>query len=270
MSTDPIEFTDTIPYYYDRGLGPNMFEAYAADLARVGCEEAVLDALEVAAGTGIVSRHLRNRLPAAASLISTDFNPQMLEIAKRKFSDEERVEFKVANAMVLPFEDGLFDLVICQFGVMFFPDKCAFFREANRVLKPGGRMVFNVWSAMSENPFSQLAKDVASDYFPDNPPEFYDTPFRYGDPVDVTSDLLTGGWLDIQHETLRITQVIVDPRGYAEGLVYGNPLIHEIRARKDLDPEEVVSKMCAAIKLWFGQTDMTMPLSATRFVCRKS
>ncbi|MFY0681639.1 MAG: class I SAM-dependent methyltransferase [Thalassovita sp.] len=269
MSRQPQAPASTIPDHYDAGLGPNMFQDFAQRLAATACKAPIQHALEIAAGTGILSRQLRDALPAQAHLTATDFNPAMLDVAQRKFSPQDRVAFREANAMDLPFEEGQFDLVACQFGVMFFPDKPAAFAQAKRVLKPNGRYVFNVWSAMSENPFSQMAKEVASHYFPDAPQEFYNTPFAYGDPDTVTSDLTLAGWQEVAHETLRITKTITNPEAYANGLVYGNPLINEINERGDIDPQAVVADMRAAITQWFGADNLTMPLSSTTFVCQK-
>lgn len=143
----------------------------------------------------------------------------MLEVAKRKFSEGENVDFAIANAMQLAFGDAEFDFMVCQFGVMFFPDKPASFREAARVLKPGGRHVFNVFSAMQKNPYSQIAYGVPARFFPDDPPGFYKVPFHCGDPDVVRQDLKAEGWRDVRHETIRLKKKIVNPQDFARRLV---------------------------------------------------
>lgn len=270
MSTNSSSFVGDIPGHYDNGLGPNIFMDYADRLANLCCNSEVKNVIELAAGTGIVSRKLRDKLPPDAQLMVTDLNPPMLEVAKGKFSEGENVEFGVANAMNLPFSDDVFDLMVCQFGVMFFPDKPASYREAARVLKPGGRYVFNVWSAMSENPFSEMAHDVGVQFFPDDPPGFYKVPFHYGDPEAVRADLAAGGWQDVEHETIQLNKTIVNPEAFATALVYGNPLIDEIRERGGVSPKEVASEMLSALTTAFGSSGMKMPLSATTFACRMS
>ncbi|MEP1207665.1 MAG: class I SAM-dependent methyltransferase [Rhizobiaceae bacterium] len=270
MTANSSSFVGDIPAHYDGGLGPNIFVDYADRLADQCCNEDVSSAVELAAGTGIVSRRLRDKLPPDTPLLVTDLNAPMLEVAKGKFSPGENVEFGVANAMELPFDDDSFDLMACQFGVMFFPDKPASYREAARVLKPGGRYVFNVWSAMSENPFSQMAHEVGAQVFPDDPPGFYKVPFHYGDPDAVRADLAAGGWHDVEHETIELNKTIVNPQAFATALVYGNPLIDEIRERGGVDPKDVISKMMSALQSTFGPSGMTMPLSATSFSCRLS
>ena len=268
MPTNSSSFVGDIPGHYDYGLGPHIFVDYADQLARLCNDSDVQNALELAAGTGIVSRKLRDTLPAGAHLVVTDLNPPMLDVAKGKFSEGEKVAFSVANAMDIPFDDNMFDLIVCQFGVMFFPDKPASYQEAARVLKPGGRYVFNVWSAMSENPFSQMAYDVGGRFFPDDPPGFYRVPFHYGDPELVRADLAAGGWGDVEQETIQLNKTIENPEAFATALVFGNPLIDEIRDRGGVDPEDVVSQMLSSLHATFGPNDMTMPLSATTFVCR--
>ncbi|WP_170475895.1 class I SAM-dependent methyltransferase [Ruegeria arenilitoris] len=269
MSTNASGFIGDIPNHYDKGLGPNIFEDYANHLVEACCNETVLSAIELAAGTGIVSRKLRDSLSNECSLVVTDLNGPMLDVAKAKFGAGESVKFLVANAMDLPVESASFDLVVCQFGVMFFPDKVASFREALRVVKPGGRYVFNVWSPMEENPFSKMANDVAASFFPDDPPGFYTVPFHYGDPKVVLADLTNAGWPEVEYETIRLEKLIKDPESFAQALVFGNPLIDEIKERGRVSPEEVAKKMLASIHRSFGATDMKMPLSATTFVCHK-
>lgn len=268
MGTDSSGFVGDIPGHYDAGLGPNIFRDYGDLLAERSCDEAVANAVELAAGTGIVSRKLRDKLPSGTPLLVTDLNAPMLEVAKRKFTAGENVQFAVANAMDLPFEDATFDLMVCQFGVMFFPDKPASFREAARVLKPGGRYLFNVWSAMSENPFSQVAQDVGARFFPDDPPGFYKVPFHYGNPDEVSSDLSAAGWNDVEYETIRIIKRIENLEAFATALVFGNPMIDEIRDRGGVDPKEVAAEMLSALNDAFGPSGLRMPLSSVTYVCR--
>src|SRR5581483_10033812 len=171
MSGDAA-FVGNIPQHYDQGLGPMIFVDYAADLARRAAAGQPARVLETAAGTGIVTRRLRDVLPAGTRLTATDLNPPMLEIARTKFRPGEQVEFQPADATALPFADSSFDAVVCQFGVMFYPDKEKSYREVYRVLAPGGRYLFNVWDSHSHNPFGQIAHDTVGRFFPVDPPQF--------------------------------------------------------------------------------------------------
>jgi ubiquinone/menaquinone biosynthesis C-methylase UbiE len=139
VSDRATDFTGNIPQFYDHGLGPVFFTDFADDIARRAASSAPMRVLELAAGTGIVTRRLRDLLPREARLVATDLNPPMLEVARRKFHSDEMVEFQPADATAPPFADASFDAVVCQFGVMFFPDKGKGHREAHRVLVSGGR-----------------------------------------------------------------------------------------------------------------------------------
>ncbi len=268
MSEKHAKFIGDIPSNYDTGLGPNIFHDYADRLAERCGTMAASHVVEIAAGTGILSRRLRDALPAETRLVVTDLNQPMLDVAKSKFSTNDTVEFIVADAMDLPFGDEEFDLMVCQFGTMFFPDKPMSYREAARVLRSGGHYIFNTWGAMSDNPFSQLANDVAAAFFPSDPPGFYKVPFHYSDPTNVRADLAAAGWDDVEHETIPLMKTIKNPEVFANALVYGNPLIDEIRQRGGVDPSEVVDAMLDALQSTFGPTPLVMPLQATTFQCR--
>jgi len=263
MIEQSSQFVGSIPESYDRGLGPHIFLDYAEDLARRAAAAHPVDVLEIAAGTGIVTRKLRDCLPPATHLIATDLNPPMLAVAKSKFAQDEKVEFKPADAMALPFEDAEFDLIVCQFSVMFFPDKREAFREAGRVLHSGGRYLFNVWGSMTENPFSEIAHSVCARFFPEDPPGFYKVPFGYSDQSAVVADMEAAGLQDISYETVSFDKHVADWVLFAHGLVFGNPLIDEINSRGGVEPEDVEQAILTALRERFGQEPASMPLLAT-------
>jgi ubiquinone/menaquinone biosynthesis C-methylase UbiE len=163
------EFAGSIPEIYDRYLGPLIFEPYAADLGKRVATLHPKRVLETAAGTGIVTRELARELGRDAALLATDLNQAMLDVAKSKLAGAN-VEFRQADALALGFESDMFDAVICQFGAMFFPDKVKAYREAWRVLKPGGRFVFNVWDRIERNELAEAASDAVARCFPSDPP----------------------------------------------------------------------------------------------------
>jgi len=263
------KFTGSIPHHYDEGLGPHIFIDYALDMAKRAAHLPNTHTLELAAGTGIVSRALRNALPASSQLTVTDLNPPMLDIAKAKFNPGEVVEFQPADAMALPFDESSFDLIACQFGVMFFPDKVEAFKQARRVLKPGGNFLFNVWSDMEANPFSQIAQRVTQEVFPEDPPSFYEVPFGYHDEEIVRADLASAGFVGVQEESVELDKSVSDWALLARGLVLGNPLIDEIETRGGITPEEMVDLFTSALRDHFGQEPSPMPLKATVFSASK-
>ena len=192
VATDKV-FAGSIPEIYDRLMVPLIFEPYAADLAERVAAVQPKEVLETAAGTGVVTRALASRLPADVRIVATDLNPPMLDQAARRLSDA-RVEWRQADALALPFEDQSFGAVVCQFGAMFFPDKTQGYREAHRVLKPGGRFFFNVWDRIEANEFADVVTQTLAEMFPDDPPRFMArTPHGYHDEAQIRTELQAAG-----------------------------------------------------------------------------
>ena len=193
----------------------------------------------------------------------------MLEIAQKKFRNGEAVEFRQADAMELPFDDESFDLIVSQFGVMFFPDKPTSFREARRVLLPGGTYLFSAWGSMSDNSFSEITYAAGERFFPDDPPQFYKVPFSYPDIDTAYADLAAGGFADISHETVNFKKEVHDWGLFAQGLVLGNPFSEEINNRPGVEADEVIDSIIAALIEAFGENPGRMPLRATVFSATK-
>lgn len=265
MTKNASHFIGDIPRYYDEGLGPVIFADYAEMLARRAAGHQPARVLELAAGTGIASRLLRNYLPVTAELVVTDLNPPMLEVARAKFDPAEKVAFAQADALQLDYPDASFDQVVCQFGVMFFPDKVRSFGEVARVLRPGGRYVFNSWGSLAENPFAQLVQDVSDEMFPTDPPGFYRVPFSYADPARTVADLEAGGLRNVTAEIIPIDKAVASWAVFARGIVFGNPIIDEIVERGQTGPEQVATAVEARFRNAFGPEPGPMPLKATVF-----
>ena len=269
MSNDAASFVGGIPQHYDQGLGPMIFVDYATDIAQRVATGNPARVLETAAGTGIVTRKLRDALPTGARLTATDLNPPMLDIARAKFRAGEQVEFQPADAMALPFADGSFDAVVCQFGVMFFPDKAKSCSEVLRVLAPGGRYVFSVWDSHRYNPFGRLAHQVAGSFFPSDPPQFYRVPFSCHQIDPIKESLIEAGFTGINAAVVSLDKEVPDAAGFARAAVYGNPLIDQIRTRGGVEPELVVGALAREYRREFGADPGRMPLQAIVFSATK-
>jgi ubiquinone/menaquinone biosynthesis C-methylase UbiE len=264
MSDTAARFAGDIPKFYDECLGPVLFEDYGADLARRTCASSPGSVLELACGTGIVSRVLRDQLGSEAHITATDLNPDMLTIAGQKFADEEAIDFQPVDATDLPHDDASFDAVMCQFGVMFFPDKGLGFREAQRVLKPGGIYHFNTWSSLDENPSMGCIQGVIEKIFPEDPPGFYKVPFSYANCGEISDELRDAGFSGVSYETVEFDKEVKDFDGFTNGLVYGNPLSIEIESRGG-DPLEVLAAFRQSIADEFGSSPCRVPLKAHVF-----
>jgi len=172
MSENDKAFTGSIPEFYDTYLVPLIFEDFAADMARRVASLAPDDLLEIAAGSGVVTRAVAAQLGENARYVVSDLNQPMLDHAKSVQGPDDRIIWQQADALDLPFENGQFDVVICQFGVMFFPDRIAAYREMRRVLKPNGVVIFTVWDQIENNEFADVVTIAAAEIFPDDPPRF--------------------------------------------------------------------------------------------------
>ncbi len=251
MNEQAAQFTGSIPENYDRGLGPVLFNAWAVDISRRTTSLNPKNVLELAAGTGIVTRQLRNVLPDGCELVATDLNLPMLEVAKKKFQPEEKVLFEQADAMNLRYESEHFDLVLCQFGVMFFPDKERSHSEVRRVLKPEGDYLFTLWDSWEANPFGRVIHETIAQFFPDDPPGFYKLPYCYHDTEEIRDAALEGGFDNVTVQRLEMPSKIESARTFAEGLIYGNPLYDEVVARGG-NPSEVCDALEGAVATEMG------------------
>jgi ubiquinone/menaquinone biosynthesis C-methylase UbiE len=233
-------FTGSIPKLYQDHLVPMIFESYAVDLAHRLAERMtspltshpLMRVLEIAAGTGVLTRHMADVLPPDVAIIATDLNQAMLDMAIAT-GIRRPVAWQQADAMQLPFEHGEFEAVVCQFGVMFFPDKAQAFAEARRVLKPGGVLLFNVWARIEENEFADTVTTALASLFPTDPPRFMArTPHGYHDLAVIERDLKLAGFAaSPQFRIVEARSLAASPRIAAVAYCQATPLRFEIEAR---------------------------------------
>jgi ubiquinone/menaquinone biosynthesis C-methylase UbiE len=249
-------FVGSVPEFYDRYMVPLIFEPYADDLVTRVRALAPADVLEVAAGSGIVTRAMAAGLNESASITATDLNQPMLDHAEA-VGTAAPVEWQQADVMNLPFPDASFDVVICQFGVMFFPNKVAAHAEVARVLRPGGTYLFSVWDAIEQNEFVHVVEQALAELFPSNPPRFMSrTPHGYYDDGMLRADLaVSGGFPSVTIHAVdahsRAATADIPAKAYLEG----TPLLSEIEA---CDPDGLAAALevsTAAIAQRFGSVD---------------
>jgi ubiquinone/menaquinone biosynthesis C-methylase UbiE len=269
MKNEHAQFSGSIPAAYDRYLGPLLFQPYAEDMAarlRVSDTGSVL---ELACGTGILTRVLRSRLPATVKLTATDLNEPMFSNAASKFGQDEAVQWAQADAGSLPFGEGIFDAVMCQFGIMFVPDKALAAREARRVLKPGGLFLFNVWDALEQNELCEIAHQTITSYFEKDPPTFYQTPFGYHDQEEIKRTLEGAGFQEVRTEVVPKVGQASRAGDVATGLVQGNPVSVAIAERDASLLPVITNAVAEAITRRFGETDLRVPMRAIVVQARK-
>ncbi|HVF96156.1 MAG TPA: class I SAM-dependent methyltransferase, partial [Flavisolibacter sp.] len=200
-------FTGNVPHNYETYLGPLFFEPYAVDLADRLPNQAFNQILELACGTGRVTKHLLAKLKPTGQLIATDLNEAMLTVGREKVPDD-RIKWQAVDAHNLPYDEETFDLIVCQYGVMFFADKPKAFREAVRVLRPGGTFLFNTWDHIRYNTLSNTAREVMDEMFPDDPPTFLSQgPYSFFDKEQIQHLLDRAGFVDITIETVSLTGI---------------------------------------------------------------
>ena len=250
--TDTV-FSGSIPQLYESHLVPLIFEPYATDLVSRLASRSVARVLEIAAGTGVVTRKMTAGLPAGVSITATDLNQSMLDLAAT-VSTQRPVEWRQADAMQLPFQDETFDAVVCQFGVMFFPDKARAFAEARRVLRSGGVFIFNVWDHIVENEFADTVATALASVFPEDPPRFMErTPHGYHDRAAIERDLKAGGFTAApQIITVTARSRADSPRMPAIAYCQGTPWRSEIEARDASRLGEATDSAEQAIARRFG------------------
>jgi SAM-dependent methyltransferase len=261
-------FGGSIPEIYDTLMVPLVFEPYAQDLARRAASFNPADILETAAGTGAVTRALA--IAISANIVATDLNPEMLERAQAA-GVSRPVRWQRADAMQLPFADGAFDVIVCQFGAMFFPDKPHAFGEMRRVLRPGGALVFNVWDRIENNAFANAVIEALAQVFPDNPPTFLArVPHGYFDTAILASDLHKGGFVesDIAIDSLSLRSQAISPRIAATAFCQGTPLRYEIESHGADALQRATDACASALAARFGAQSIEGTMRAHVVVAR--
>ena len=240
------QFTGSIPEHYDRYMGPAWFGPFGRDLAARLAPDPGGDVLELACGTGLVTRALRQRLAPSRRLVATDLSAPMLAYARAELADLEGIEWREADASKLPFPDASFAAVVCSFGVMFVPAREALFAEARRVLRPGGTFLFNVWDHVEENPCALANAQVVQALFPNDAEVLFDTPYSMADESLLRRLLRDARFDDVRIEKKRLPVEGVTARSIALGPVRGSPR-GALMEKRGVPMDEFIEKVAAAL-----------------------
>jgi ubiquinone/menaquinone biosynthesis C-methylase UbiE len=260
---DDAAYVGTIPQHYHRGIGPFLFEPFARHTAeRIGTHAPKV-VLETACGTGIATRRLREALPRDALLVASDLNEPMLAVARHTVGSAADVAWARANMCNLQFGDAGFDAMVCQFGLMFVPDKLAAVREARRVLKLGGRFLVTTWAPLERNPIVGLAHRTLGAVFPEDPPQYLArAPFGHGDPDALADLLVAGGFRDVVVDVVETAAISRSAHELAVGLTQGYPLVDEIKLRGEARLPDAVTAVATAIGRQFGEAPVKARITA--------
>jgi len=261
MKDQELRFSGSVPASYDRLMVPLIFRPYAEELARRASEFRPQRILETAAGTGAVTQALHEALPDA-EIAATDLNQPMLDIAAGRLGSD-KVRLVAADAQDLPFEDGSFDLVVCQFGAMFFPDRVRAHSEARRVLRGGGHYLLAIWDRIENCPLSDIAQRTLIELFPDDPPLFMrEGPYCYADPGMIERDLRAAGFADVRVDTVEKRSRAPSARDAAAALCQGTPMSVELQERAPGSLERVSEVLERKFQAYERDGRIDAPMSA--------
>lgn len=259
-------FAGSIPQLYEHYMVPLMFDVYAADLSAALRRLCPSRVLEIAAGTGALTRRLAQDLPDGTTVVATDLSEPMLDYAM-ELGTARPIEWRLADASSLPFPDAEFDAVVCQFGAMFFPDKAQAYAEVRRVLRPGGHFLFNVWDRLEDNEFTDTVHRALESVFPLDPPRFMARiPHGYHDTARVAADLVEGGFERAPEvATLTARSRAASPRIPAVAICQCTPLRREIEMRDPSKLEAATNRASEALAARFGPGPVDGKLQAHVF-----
>ncbi len=266
-----LVFAGSVPQIYDRLLVPLIFEGPAQDVVERLTALAPAKVLEVAAGSGVLTRAMATGLDPSVEITATDLNLPMIDHAA-SVGTSRPVTWQFADVMDLPFYDGQFDAVVCQFGVMFFPDHAAAYAEIARVLRPGGAFVFNVWDRIENNEFADVVSNAVAQMWPEDPPAFLArTPHTYYDEAEIRGDLTAGGFhaavsFDAIEFRSRAASCDIPAIAYCQG----TPLRNEIEARDPARLAEATEVATDALCDRFGSTNLDSRIREYMITAHKS
>jgi len=259
--TPTFDFSGAIPKHYEEYLGPMFFEPYAIEVANRVDPSSVKLALELASGTGRVTRRLRQVLPRTAKLIASDISEDMLSVAKEKLRDMD-IDWQFIDAQELPFDDNSIDLVVCCFGYMLVPDKSKAFAEAYRVIRPGGMLMLTTWDTLESNGASYTYRKAAKKYLGDPLPESYNAPFSMNDMNLIRSLLEGAGFLKIVVERVPKFSISETAKDATTGLAQGGLIYNEIMKRNPAWMEEIMGAVEKELAEKYGPGPTMAPMSA--------
>jgi SAM-dependent methyltransferase len=257
MSEGDLVWAGDMPAAYDRRLAEPVFRPFAIHLASLVTRATPRRVLELAAGTGVLTRELVTST-GAAEVVATDLNPAMVDYGRVKVP---AATWRTADATHLPFDAGEFDLVVCQFGVMFFPDKVAAFADIRRLLSADGRFLFNAWATLDEHEFEAALTSALKVVFPDDPPAFLGSvPHGYAEPEIAVADVRAAGFGRAVVTPVTLEGRMPSATDIAVAYCTGTPLRAAIEQRGDL--ATATNALAAHLEVMLGPGPVTGRMTA--------
>ena len=263
-------YSGSIPEYYDRYLETLLLKPYALKIAGEVEKLKPEKVLELSAGTGILTEALINKLPETTRILATDINPDMLDLAKYKLWTNFNISWQLADATDLPYEANEFDVVLSQFGVMFYKNRHLAYRKIRQILKPGGTFIFNTWGSIYENFIIELTERALKRVFPFDTPGFLEIPFGYHSYEQIIHDLTIAGFSTFRINTVKLTGYAVNSFEATLGLLQGTPLYTEIIGRNPSLLPMVIDELNELITEHYGRYHIKVPLVALEIQAEKS
>lgn len=200
---------------YESFMVPTLFAPWASRLLQSADLKPADRVLDLACGTGIVARRVASRPGAKGAVTGLDLNPQMLEVARAAALRERlEIEFREGSAERVPFADGSFDQVLCQFGLMFFGDRPKALAQIHRVLTRSGRVSLSVWQGFDRHPFYRTLHEVIQSRVGISALQDI---FSLGDAEELRGLLRGAGFHDVSIESVSMTAEFPNPEGFLAG-----------------------------------------------------
>lgn len=266
ISNDAVlNFNGSVPEVYETVLGNFIFEPFAVDIVNRISNKNAFNVLELAAGTGRVTKHLIHAFSPNAKIVASDISLPMMEKAKLVVSSQN-LTWQQVDIADIPFSEGSFDVIVCQFGVMFLQDKLRAFSEIRRVLKLGGQLLFSTWACIEENPIWKISNQVATKFFGPAPAAIQKSgPFSICNAVDAEAQLHDAGFIHTKVEKQRITSSISSASLAAKGFIHGLPLKDIIIKQNPEILSQIQEEMENSFADHFGNNPLTASFTAFVF-----
>jgi ubiquinone/menaquinone biosynthesis C-methylase UbiE len=270
MAKEAFTFSGDDASNYETWLGPILFEPSSLEFMKYIGTKDLHHVLEISAGTGRLTRHLRDYFPFATSIVASDISPDMLEIAKENLKSLP-IEFQTADAQNLPFDDNSFDLVVWQYGLMFLPDKQKGVSEAFRVLKPEGRLILSTWDSIENIPLLRIVfNETIIPFFEGEDTARYSTPFSLYDPAKLNEFLTTAGLKNKKIIPVEFGSRSTSPKEIVNAFLLKHPLGREVANKERGALQMLAKQMEQRLSDRFGKIDLRFKLKALISTGQKS